>query len=164
MKTYVVTAALIVAFAIPALAGSGAYYVGLRLGGGYCMVMTHAPSPKKYKMMGKYGTRAEAQKAMQWRGLRPKRLCNGGVSLSLSGGELRNGFRTSLLSFHLLHGQSPTPQLSRWHILSVFRVAFLAASGRPRFLLHFPSWLLQLREDVLQDLDHVGPVLLDAMP
>jgi hypothetical protein len=28
------------------------------------MVMTHAPSPKKYKMMGKYGTRAEAQKAM----------------------------------------------------------------------------------------------------
>ena len=64
MKTYVVTGALIVAFPIPALAGSGAYYVGLRLGGGYCMVMTHVPSPKKYKMMGKYGTRAEAQKAM----------------------------------------------------------------------------------------------------
>jgi hypothetical protein len=64
MKTYVVAAALSVAFATPALAGSGAYYVGLKLGGRSCTIMTHAPSPKKYKMMGKYGTRAEANKAI----------------------------------------------------------------------------------------------------
>jgi hypothetical protein len=64
MKKQAVTAALIVAFATPALAGSGAYYVGLRLGGRACTIMTHAPSPKKYKTMGKYGTRAEAQKAL----------------------------------------------------------------------------------------------------
>jgi hypothetical protein len=61
---YVATAALIVAFASPSLAGSGAYYVGLRLGGRSCTVMTHAPNPKKYKMMGKYGTRSEANKAI----------------------------------------------------------------------------------------------------
>jgi hypothetical protein len=64
VKTYGVAAALIVAFATPALAGSGAYYVGLRIGGKSCTIMTHAPNPKKYKMMGKYGTRAEATKAM----------------------------------------------------------------------------------------------------
>jgi hypothetical protein len=64
MKTYVLTGLLIVAFATPALAGSGAYYVGLRLGGGSCTIMTHAPIPKKYKMMGKFGTRAEAQRAI----------------------------------------------------------------------------------------------------
>jgi len=61
MKTYVLTGLLIVAFATLALAGSGAYYVGLRLGGRSCTIMTHAPNPKKYKMMGKYGTRAEAR-------------------------------------------------------------------------------------------------------
>ena len=64
MKTYVLTGLLIVAFATPALAGSGAYYVGLRLGGRSCTIMTHAPNPKKYEMMGKYGTRAEAQRAI----------------------------------------------------------------------------------------------------
>ena len=64
MKTYVATAALIVAFTAPSLAGSGAYYVGLRIGGRSCTVMTHAPNPKKYKMMGKYCTRAEASKAI----------------------------------------------------------------------------------------------------
>jgi hypothetical protein len=46
------------------LLGSGAYYVGLKLGGRACTIMTHAPNPKKYKMMGKYGTRAEANKAI----------------------------------------------------------------------------------------------------
>ena len=52
MKTYVVTAALIVAFAIPALAGSGAYYIGLRLGSASCTIMTHAPSPEEVQDVG----------------------------------------------------------------------------------------------------------------
>jgi signal transduction histidine kinase len=39
----------------------------------------------------------------------------------------------------------------------VLSVALPAALGRSRGLLHFLSWLLQLREDVLQDFDHVGP-------
>ena len=64
MKIYVVIAALIVAFAVPALAGSGAYYIGLRLGSVSCTIMTHEPSPKKYKTMGKYMTRADARKAL----------------------------------------------------------------------------------------------------
>ena len=49
---YVCAAVLIVAFATPAFAGRA------------CTIMTHAPNPKKYKMMGKYGTRAEANKAI----------------------------------------------------------------------------------------------------
>jgi len=64
MRKYVVAAVLVVTFATSALSGSGAYHVGLRLGGKSCTIMTHAPNPKKYKAMGKYGTRAEAQKAM----------------------------------------------------------------------------------------------------
>jgi len=64
MKNYVVTATLVVASAIPAFAGSGAYYVGLRLGGRSCTIMTHTPNPHRYKMMGKYGTRADANKAI----------------------------------------------------------------------------------------------------
>ena len=64
MKTHVVTAALVVASAISALAGSGAYYIGLRLGSVSCTIMTHEPSSKKYKMMGKYMTRADARKAL----------------------------------------------------------------------------------------------------
>ena len=63
MKRYVAIAALF-AFATTAFAGSGAYYVGLRVGGKTCTIMTHAPNPKKYKMMGKFGTRAEATNAM----------------------------------------------------------------------------------------------------
>jgi len=62
MKKYLVTAALIVAIATPVLAAD--YYVALRLGGGGCMIMTTAPNPKKYKMMGTYPTRAQAKKAM----------------------------------------------------------------------------------------------------
>jgi accessory gene regulator protein AgrB len=63
MKKYVVTAALIVAFVTPALAAD--YYVALRLGGGGgCIIMTHAPSATKYKMMGHYTSRSQAKKAM----------------------------------------------------------------------------------------------------
>jgi len=53
MKTGIIAAALIVVFAIPTLAGSGAYYIGLRLGSVSCTIMTHEPSPKRYKNVGK---------------------------------------------------------------------------------------------------------------
>jgi hypothetical protein len=54
--------ALIVAFVTPALAAD--YYVALRLGGGGCTIMTHSPSPTKYKMMGHFSSRSAAKKAM----------------------------------------------------------------------------------------------------
>jgi opacity protein-like surface antigen len=64
MKKYLVAAALIVAFATPALAAD--YYVALRLGGGAakCEVMTTEPDTKTYKMMGKYTSEADAKAAM----------------------------------------------------------------------------------------------------
>jgi len=47
MRKYLVTIALIVAFATPALAAD--YDVALRLGdGGGCVIMDHKPGPKKY--------------------------------------------------------------------------------------------------------------------
>ena len=60
MKTYVAIAAVL-AFTTPALAGSGAYYVGLKLGGKTCTIMTHAPNPKKSRRWANMG-----------RGLRPQ--------------------------------------------------------------------------------------------
>jgi hypothetical protein len=63
MKRYVVAATLIVALAAPALAAD--YYVALRVGGGGCEVMTTEPTDtKKYKMMGKYSSEADAKAAM----------------------------------------------------------------------------------------------------
>jgi len=62
MKKFIITAALIVAFVTPALAAD--YYVALRLGGGGCTIMTHSPSPTKYKMMGHFSSRSAAKKAM----------------------------------------------------------------------------------------------------
>jgi opacity protein-like surface antigen len=64
MKKYLVAAALIVAFATPALAAD--YYVALRLGGGAakCEIMTTEPDTKTYKMMGKYTSEADAKAAM----------------------------------------------------------------------------------------------------
>jgi hypothetical protein len=63
MKKYIVAAALIIAFAAPALAAD--YYVALRVGGGGCEVMTTEPTDaKKYKMMGKYSSEADAKAAM----------------------------------------------------------------------------------------------------
>jgi hypothetical protein len=62
MKKYAI-ALFIVAFATPALAAD--YYVALRLGGGGgCVVMSHAPNLKKYKMMGRYSSKAQARAAM----------------------------------------------------------------------------------------------------
>ncbi|HAH66579.1 MAG TPA: hypothetical protein DCL72_14160 [Rhizobiales bacterium] len=63
MKKYLVAAVLITAFVTPALAAD--YYVALRVGGGGCEVMTTAPmDTKKYKMMGKYSSEADAKAAM----------------------------------------------------------------------------------------------------
>jgi hypothetical protein len=51
------------AFATPALAAD--YYVALRIGGGGCEVMSTEPTDtKKYKMMGKYSSEAQAKAAM----------------------------------------------------------------------------------------------------
>ena len=62
MKKYLVAAALIVAFATPTLAAD--YYVALRIGGGGCEVMSTEPTDtKKYKMMGKYSSEAQAKAA-----------------------------------------------------------------------------------------------------
>ena len=62
MRKYLVTIALIVAFATPALAAD--YDVALRLGdGGGCVIMDHKPGPK-YKNMGAFSSRSMAKKAM----------------------------------------------------------------------------------------------------
>lgn len=62
MRKYVIAGLLSVAFVTPALATD--YYVALRLGGGGCTIMTHSPSPSKYKMMGHYSSRSAAKRAM----------------------------------------------------------------------------------------------------
>jgi hypothetical protein len=63
MRKYLVTIALIVAFATPALAAD--YDVALRLGdGGGCVIMDQKPGPKKYKIMGAFSSRSMAKKAM----------------------------------------------------------------------------------------------------
>jgi hypothetical protein len=61
MRKYLVAAALIVAFATPALAAD--YYVALKVGGGGCVIMDHKPGPK-YKNMGTFSSRSMAKKAM----------------------------------------------------------------------------------------------------
>jgi hypothetical protein len=62
MLRYLIAGLLSVAFVTPALAAD--YYVALRLGGGGCTIMTHSPSPTKYKMMGHYSSRSAAKRAM----------------------------------------------------------------------------------------------------
>jgi hypothetical protein len=63
MRKHLIAAALIVAFATPALAAD--YYVALKLGGGGgCVIMDHKPGPKKFKNMGAFSSRSLAKKAM----------------------------------------------------------------------------------------------------
>lgn len=66
MKRYIIAAAMLAAFASPALAGGvgSNYYVVLMLGGTGCQVMTTEPDAQKHKMMGKYKSEAEAKAAM----------------------------------------------------------------------------------------------------
>jgi hypothetical protein len=61
MRKHLIAAALIVAFATPALAAD--YYVALKVGGGGCVIMDHKPGPK-YKNMGSFSSRSMAKKAM----------------------------------------------------------------------------------------------------
>jgi hypothetical protein len=62
MSKYIVTA-LVIAFATPALAlESGVYYVGLDTTTHTCSVMTEVKAGMK--MMGKYKSKEEAEKAM----------------------------------------------------------------------------------------------------
>jgi hypothetical protein len=66
MKRYIIAAAVLAAFATPALAGGvGAnFYVVLMLGGTGCQVSTAEPDAQKHKMMGKYKSEADAKAAM----------------------------------------------------------------------------------------------------
>ena len=64
MKRYIIAAAVLVAFATPALAAD--YYVALKTGGGAaaCEIMSTPPDAKTHKMMGKYSSEAAAKAAM----------------------------------------------------------------------------------------------------
>jgi hypothetical protein len=64
MKISLIVATLAIAFAAPAFAD---YYVALRVGSGGCEIMTTQPTDtKKYKMMGRYSSEAEAKKAIAY--------------------------------------------------------------------------------------------------
>ena len=63
MKKYFIAAALIVAFATPALADE--IFVMLDMSTKKCVTMAANPNDtKKYKMLGKYPTQGEAETAM----------------------------------------------------------------------------------------------------
>jgi hypothetical protein len=64
MKKYLVAAALIVGFSVPALAVE-TFYIMFDNSMKGCSIMTEQPSDAKYKMMGKYGSKAEAETAMK---------------------------------------------------------------------------------------------------
>jgi hypothetical protein len=63
MKKYLVAAALIVSFSAPVLAVETFYIMYDNTMKG-CSIMTTEPTDTKYKMMGKYGSKAEAETAM----------------------------------------------------------------------------------------------------
>jgi hypothetical protein len=63
MKRYLIASALVCAFSVPALAlEEGPYFVGLNTTTHTCSVVTKMESGMK--MMGKYKTKAAAEKAM----------------------------------------------------------------------------------------------------
>ena len=65
MKKYLIAAALIVGFSVPAMAVETFYIMfDNTMKSGACSIMTSEPSGSKYKMMGKYGSKADAEKAM----------------------------------------------------------------------------------------------------
>ena len=64
MKKYLIAVALIVSVAAPALAVETNFIMFDNTMKG-CVIMTTEPTDKaRYKMMGKYGTKAEAEAAM----------------------------------------------------------------------------------------------------
>jgi hypothetical protein len=67
MQKYLIAAALIVGFSVPALAVETFYIMfdNTMKGAGACSIMTSEPSDtNRYKMMGKYGSKADAESAM----------------------------------------------------------------------------------------------------
>jgi hypothetical protein len=67
MKKYLLTAALIVGFATPVFAVETFYIMfdnTMKGGKGGCTIMTSEPKGSKYKSMGKYGSKADAEAAM----------------------------------------------------------------------------------------------------
>ena len=67
MKKYLIAAALIVGFSAPALAVETFYIMfdNTMKGAGACSIMTSEPTDKnRYKMMGKYGSKGDAETAM----------------------------------------------------------------------------------------------------
>jgi hypothetical protein len=68
MKKYLIAAALIVGFSVPALAVETFYIMfdnTMKGKPGACSIMTSEPTDKnRYKMMGKYGSKADAETAM----------------------------------------------------------------------------------------------------
>jgi hypothetical protein len=67
VKKYLVAATLIVGFSAPAFAVETFYIMfdNTMKGAGACSIMTSEPSDtKRYKMMGKYGSKADAETAM----------------------------------------------------------------------------------------------------
>jgi hypothetical protein len=67
MKKYLVVAALVVGFAAPAFAVETFYIMfdnSMKGQPHACQIMTTKPSGAKYKMMGEYKSKAEAESAM----------------------------------------------------------------------------------------------------
>ena len=68
MKKYLIAAALIVGFSVPALAVETFYIMfdnTMKGKPGACSIMTSEPTDKnRYTMMGKYGSKADAETAM----------------------------------------------------------------------------------------------------
>ncbi len=67
MQKYLIAAALVVGFSVPALAVETFYIMfdNTMKGAGACSIMTSEPSDtNRYKMMGKYGSKVDAESAM----------------------------------------------------------------------------------------------------
>ena len=67
MKKYLIAAALIVGFSVPAFAVETFYIMfdnSMKGQPHACQIMTSKPSDAKYKMMGEYKSKGEAETAM----------------------------------------------------------------------------------------------------
>jgi hypothetical protein len=62
MKKYLFGAALVAAFATPALAAD--FYIAADLASGKCMIMAATPNPGQFKTMGHFRSRGAAHRAM----------------------------------------------------------------------------------------------------
>jgi hypothetical protein len=65
MKTYLLAATLLTAFAVPALAQAGPFYIVFDKTTKTCSMSRSAPTEtEKFSMMGQYGSEADAKMAM----------------------------------------------------------------------------------------------------